>query len=93
MPMTKTSNIVLSDDVAERVREKVRSGRYASETELIAESLAALEDRDTEVESWLRDEVAPAYDSWKADPGRAAPIDEVFARLNARVATDRSGSS
>lgn len=32
---------------------------------------------------WLREEVVPAYDAWKADPSRAIPAEEVFAELRA----------
>jgi antitoxin ParD1/3/4 len=33
------------------------------------------------VESWLRDQVAPAYDAIEADPTRAVSIDAVRARI------------
>jgi putative addiction module CopG family antidote len=90
MSAAETTNVVLPDDLSERVREKVRSGRYASESELIAESLSALEERDAEVETWIDQEVIPAYDAWKADPSRASPIEDAFARLNARIAAEQS---
>lgn len=90
MTAAKQSSIVLPDDLSERVREKVRSGQYASEAELIAESLTVLEERDAALESWIDEQVAPAYDAWKADPSRATPIEDAFARLKARIAADRS---
>jgi antitoxin ParD1/3/4 len=90
MSVSETSNVVLPADLSERVREKVRGGKYASESELIAESLIALEERDAEVENWIEQEVIPAYDAWKADPLRASPIEDTFARLNARIAVEQS---
>ena len=93
MTLAKESNVILPADRSERVREKVRSGKYASESELIAESLVALEERDAEIENWIDEQVVPAYDAWKADPSRATPIEHAFARLNARIAADRSNAS
>jgi antitoxin ParD1/3/4 len=33
------------------------------------------------LESWLREEVAAAYDAMKADPSQAIPLDKVLASL------------
>jgi len=48
---------------------------------VIRAGLRALQERDDAVERWLREEVAPTYDRMKADPKRARPAKEVFARL------------
>ena len=37
--------------------------------------------RDRAVESWLREQVGPAFDAIQADPSRAVTIDQVRARL------------
>jgi Arc/MetJ-type ribon-helix-helix transcriptional regulator len=78
--------ITLPADLAARVRDKMETGRYASENDVIAESLAALEDRESEIESWLVNEVGPALDRWRADPARAIPLDEAFASIEKRIA-------
>ena len=39
--------------------------------------------RDRAVESWLREQVGPAFDAIQADPSRAVTIDQVRARLAA----------
>lgn len=41
---------------------------------------------DPAAESWLRTEVASAYDALKADPSRAVPADEVKGRFEAKWA-------
>ena len=66
------------------VEAKVASGEYGSESEVVSDGLRALGEHDEEVERWLREEVAPAYDEHMRDPSRAIPIDEVFAGLEAR---------
>ena len=42
--------------------------------------------RDRAVESWLHNQVGPAYDALKADPSRAVTADQVRARLAAEHA-------
>jgi antitoxin ParD1/3/4 len=86
MSALKEMQITLPADLVARLRDKLESGHYASESEVIAESLSALDDRDAAIESWLTNDVGPAYDRWRADPTRAMPIDEAFARLDVRIA-------
>ena len=47
---------------------QVASGAFATASEVVSAGLCALQERDAAVERWLREEVAPAYDRWKADP-------------------------
>ncbi|MFK0207732.1 hypothetical protein [Agrobacterium sp. NPDC090283] len=42
--------------------------------------------QDAMIENWLRSEVAPAYDAYKADPTRAITLDEGMANVRARIA-------
>ena len=81
MRTTQQMSITLPNDMAEEVKAKVRSGEYASESEVIRDGLRALMARDRAVESWLLNQVGPAYDALKADPSRAVTIDQVRARL------------
>lgn len=83
MRTTQQLSITLPNDMADVVKEKVRSGEYASESEVIRDGLRALLARDRAVENWLVQQVGPAYDALKADPSRALTSDEVRARLAA----------
>jgi putative addiction module CopG family antidote len=71
--------------MANMVREKVESGAYATESEVVREGLRALEERDAAVERWLREEVAPAYDAHKAGTLGSSPLAEAFDRLEAHM--------
>ncbi len=88
MRTTRQLSITLPNDMAEALRERVRSGEYASESEVIREGLRALFARDQAIEAWLRDEVAAAYDAAVADPSRAVTAQ----RVRARLAAERAGS-
>jgi putative addiction module CopG family antidote len=79
-------SITLPNDMADVVKTKVRSGEYASESEVIRDGLRALMARDRAVESWLNNQVGPAYDALKANPSRAVTADQVRARLAAEHA-------
>jgi len=71
MRSTRQLSVTLPNDMAKMVRNKVASGEYATESEVIRDGLRALEARDRAVEHWLREAVVPAYDALKADPSRA----------------------
>jgi hypothetical protein len=49
-----------------------------------------MRERDAMTERWLREEVAPAFDAYKADPSKAKPLAEVSARLDAFMAADKA---
>jgi antitoxin ParD1/3/4 len=83
MRTTQQLSITLPNEMVDAVKAKVRAGEYASESEVIRDGLRALLARDRAVESWLREQVGPAYDALKADPARAVTADQVRARLAA----------
>ena len=70
--------------VADAVRERVRSGQYASESEVVRDGLRALIARDRAVEAWLQGEVAAAYDAMQANPEDVIEAADVRAHLAAR---------
>lgn len=80
---TQHMSITLPNDMADIVRTKVRSGEYASESEVIRDGLRALVVRDRAVENWLARQLGPAHDALKDDPSRAVTADQVRARLAA----------
>jgi antitoxin ParD1/3/4 len=83
MRTTQQFSITLPNEMAEAVKSKVATGEYATESEVIRDGLRALLARDRAVESWLHEQVGPAYDALKADPTRAVTIDDVRASLAA----------
>jgi putative addiction module CopG family antidote len=81
MRTTQQFSITLPLEMAEAVKAKVAAGEYASESEVIRDGLRVLLARDRLMETWLREQVAPAFDAIKADPSREVSIDDVRARL------------
>lgn len=81
MRTTQQLSITLPKEMADAVKDKVRSGEYATESEVIRDGLRALLARDQAVEKWLRDTVVPAAEALRADPGRALTADQVREHL------------
>ena len=81
MRTTQQLSITLPNEMAEAIKTKVRSGEYATESEVIREGLRALLYRDRAIESWLQNEVGVAYDALKSNPSRAVTADQVRERL------------
>lgn len=84
MRTTRQFSITLPNDMADVVKAKVAAGEYATESEVIRDGLRTLLARDRAVESWLHNQVAPAYDALKADPSRAVSANDVRAALAAQ---------
>jgi antitoxin ParD1/3/4 len=83
MRTTRQLSITLPNEMADALRQRVHSGEYASESEVIREGLRALFARDQAVEAWLREGVATAYDAVVADPSRVVSAQALRARLSA----------
>ncbi|MBU3695458.1 type II toxin-antitoxin system ParD family antitoxin [Dechloromonas sp.] len=89
MRTTQQMSITLPNEMADVVKSKVKTGEYASESEVIRDGLRALMARDRAVEGWLHNQIGPAYDALKADPSRAVTVDAVRARLASELAKSR----
>ena len=81
MRTTQQLSITLPKEMADAVKDKVRSGEYATESEVIRDGLRALLARDQAVEKWLRDTVVTAAEALRADPGQALTADQVREHL------------
>jgi putative addiction module CopG family antidote len=92
MRTTQQFSITLPNDMAEMVKSKVAAGEYASESEVIRDGLRVLVNRDRAVESWLLNQVGPAYDALKTDPARGVTVAQVRATLLAedQLVTDKT---
>jgi antitoxin ParD1/3/4 len=95
MRSTMPISVTLPHDMAARVKARVASGEYATESEVIRDGLRALEARDAAIEAWLRNEVAESYDESVANPGVGIPAEKIMQRLRsahrARVAKPKRG--
>ncbi len=81
MRTTKQLSITLPNDMAEELKERVSSGAYASESEIIREGLRALFSQEQAVERWLQSEVIAAYDELRADPALAVSSEDMRAHI------------
>jgi antitoxin ParD1/3/4 len=85
-------NITLSDAAAEFVRDKVSSGEYDSESDVISEGIEALKAEADERSRWEREVAVPAYERYLANPSSAIPLEKVMENLAARRRERRKAS-
>ena len=77
--------------MADLLHRKVASGEYASESEVIADSIALLEEQSRDIEQWLRDEAVPACLELEADPSSGiSPAELRTALENDRKTRERA---
>jgi len=81
MRSTKQLSVTLPNEMAKEIADKVASGEYASESEVIRDGLRALKARDKALDKWLSGEAGAIYDRMKAEPGRARSGADVKASL------------
>jgi antitoxin ParD1/3/4 len=89
MRTTQQFSITLPLDMAEVVEGKIRSGAYASVSEVIRDGMRALLERDAAIERWLREEVIAGHQEYVADPSKGVPADSILDRIKARRAGQR----
>ncbi|EMQ99200.1 ribbon-helix-helix domain-containing protein [Paeniglutamicibacter gangotriensis] len=88
MRTTKQLSVTIPISMADALKQRVESGAYASESEVVRDGLRTLFARDEAVETWLRTEAAAAYDDLRTDPAQSISADAMRARL-AAVHTQR----
>lgn len=79
MPRANRPISVTLGDLQEGVRGRVKSGAYASASEVLRAALRALDREERAVNDWLRQQVAASL----ADPRPNVPAGKVFKRLRA----------
>ncbi len=82
MARTSRPMTVTLGDLHERVETRVKSGAYASASEVLRAAVRALDREETAINAWLRQQVDEAL----ADPGPDIPAETVFKRLRAHHA-------
>jgi putative addiction module CopG family antidote len=90
MRTTQQFSITLPLEMAEIVEDKIKSGGYASVSEVVRDGVRALIERDTAVERWLREEIVAGHQEYLADPSKGIPADAVLGRIKARRATQKA---
>lgn len=90
MRTTQALSVTLPHEMARMLKDKVASGEYATESEVIREGLRALQAQEQAVERWLRDEVARSVDEVAASPDGVVPVEDVLARIKAKKLKSRS---
>ncbi|TCM57725.1 Arc/MetJ-type ribon-helix-helix transcriptional regulator [Rhizobium sp. PP-F2F-G48] len=78
--------ITLPDDMATLVKEKVASGEFASESDVVREGLMTIALQDAAFETWLQDEVLPTVDALERNPDRALNADDSWAAIKDHIA-------
>jgi putative addiction module CopG family antidote len=91
MRTTQQFSITLPHDMAEAVEDKVRSGHYASVSEVVRDGVRALLERDAAVERWLREEIVAGHQEYLADPSKGIPAEAILGRIKARRAARTKG--
>ena len=86
MRTTQQFSITLPHDMAEAVEDKIKSGHYASVSEVVRDGVRALLERDAAVERWLREEVVAGHQEYLADPSKGVPVEAILKRIKARRA-------
>ena len=69
------------------------SGAFATASDVVRAGLQALQERDTGVERWLREDVVRTYERWKADPGGGISSEDMADRMRKRHETRLKGSA
>lgn len=77
MPRTSRPITVTLGDLRERIEKRVKSGAYASASEVVRAAVRALDREDAAIDDWLRQRV----DESLTDPRPNVPARKVFARL------------
>jgi antitoxin ParD1/3/4 len=90
---TTSLSIALPDDLAQMVKDKVASGAYANESEVIQEGLRALQTRDAGIKGWLEESVLPVYDRVARGDEKLIAADDVFSGLASRYRARRKARS
>ena len=85
MRSTQSLSITLPHEMAQMVKDKVASGEYATESEVIRDGLRTLAARDAAVEKWLMDEVVPTIKALDSGSMGTVPLNEALDGFEARI--------
>jgi putative addiction module CopG family antidote len=83
-------SITLPRDMAEIVEGKIKSGAYASVSEVVRDGVRALQEREAAQERWLREEIVAGHAEYLGDPSKAVPAEAMLGRITARRRASRA---
>ncbi len=83
MPRASRPITITLGELHESVESRVKSGAYASASEVMRAALRALDREESAVDGWLRQKVEEAF----ADPAPSVPVRDVSRRLREDHAT------
>ena len=89
MSKTEKRTVSLAPENASFIDAKLKSGGYASTSEVVRAGLRALQERDEAVERWLKEEAAIAYDAVKSGQSETFSADDVFSEIRAHHAASK----
>jgi antitoxin ParD1/3/4 len=85
MPKVVKRTYSLTAEQAAFIDRKVASGEYASGSEVVRSGLREMQEHDAIIDRWIKEEVLPTYERWKAGLEKTYPAEEVFERIQARI--------
>ncbi len=85
MPQPPTTlQVTLSPEAFEFVQQKVASGEYASEGDLLNEGIEFLREIQDERAQWEQEVLIPSIARFDVDPSLAIPAEQVLRNLESR---------
>lgn len=93
MPAVEKRTFSLPPEQAAFIDAQVKSGSFASASEVVRAGLRALQERDAAVERWLREDVAATYDRWQSDPAAVLSPEDMAERMRKRHAARLEGDA
>ena len=91
MRTTQQFSITLPLEMVEVVEHKIKSGAYASVSEVMRDGIRALLDRDAALERWLKEEVVAGHKEYLSDHSKGVPADALLVRVKARRTVRKTG--
>lgn len=82
-------SVTVTQNQARFIEDKVASGEYASDSEVIRDGLRALAARDNAQKRWLRETVAATFDKIESGDGKFHTIDEARNLVASRILGNR----
>ncbi len=86
MPGIDKRTFSIQSEQTKYIDNMVKSGGYASASEVVRAGLRALQERDDAVERWLNNEVAPTYDAVTSGKMKTFDVSDAFDNIRARHA-------